>query len=297
MSSTVMTDAIWQNALPPSAMNVLMQALGGSKAASRAVSFTRWIVGKGLWVRSRCGFHLVRGSNPNLPEGLKEDAFLVGLGFTAGKIRGAIKALLDAGILERLDGPNAKRSFNWRGQRRVPPVKYRFSTAFYGMLKGASPSPVRKESSKPVASSSSLFLSPIKDTILNGLRLSVGKLGKQPEPSKPVCSPSAPHEGLEAALAKLGGLVHRDHGTVPRPDPVHLRMSPETWPKVLDEFGVIRDEARHWLLTNIGPQGEQCYFDRSVFGRNPTDFGIQVVLVFADPNMATWFKMVFAGPR
>ncbi|MBB2965010.1 hypothetical protein [Methylobacterium sp. R2-1] len=98
------------------------------------MDLAHWIVGQGHAARTKKGFGLVRGSDRDSPDGLKERRDLQEMGLTADKIRGAVEALEDVEFLD-VERKGGGASYNYRGQRRNPPNVYRINEHFCDLFK------------------------------------------------------------------------------------------------------------------------------------------------------------------
>ena len=101
------------------------------------MALAAWIMRQGLHLRSKKGFELVRGSDKDSPDGLKERADIKSLGLTADMIRGAIKGLVEVNFLSKQAGQVLDWRVNFRKQARTPPCIYRLSEEFLGFWRKA----------------------------------------------------------------------------------------------------------------------------------------------------------------
>ncbi|SFE91944.1 hypothetical protein [Methylobacterium sp. 13MFTsu3.1M2] len=215
-----MDEETWANALTPRLMDAVRQRIGHRKNRNAVIDMFRWTVASNLWHRTKKGFHLVRGSDSGGQDGLKMDPFLQSLGLTEGKIRGAIKTLLEDEIIEVIPQVFAPRRdgklwrWNHRLQKRNPPLLYRFKPWIQDLI--------RRESRQTADSSSSVASSLLTDLSRNSSGIKnenhitgnlvglMAKVARKPT-TGPVANPGAPFAGA------VGAAVERMHRAMFRP--------------------------------------------------------------------------------
>lgn len=124
-------------ALPGEMRDALYVRVRHKKNCASIMALAAWIVSKGLHLRSRKGFQLVRGSDRDVPDGMKERADMQSLGLTADKLRGAIKALVEVCFIDKEAGQILGWRRNFRGQARNPPCTYRVTEEFVSIWRKA----------------------------------------------------------------------------------------------------------------------------------------------------------------
>lgn len=217
---------VWDNALSPEVIRAVEQKIAGRKNRVAVMLLLRWMVAMKLWHRTKKGFHLVRGSDPRLEEGLKSNPWLMKLGLTEAKIRGAIKLLVAVGIIEMIpDEGDQKKRFrtNFRLQKRNRPILYRFASWIHDVIRDTRAGNRDSTSRKPSFSSSDLPHKALRPQggLIVGEKTSAPPMPPQPPPS-PVANPGRFLRG------KLGSAMER------LKEGVLGRVQPDTLPAALE---------------------------------------------------------------
>lgn len=129
-----MNENLCVDGMPPDMRDALWVRVRDRRNRYAIMDLADWIVGQGHAVRTKKGFGLVRGSDRDSTDGLKERRDLQERGLTADKIRGAIEALEDVEFLD-VERKGGGASYNYRGQKRNPPNVYRINEHFRDLFK------------------------------------------------------------------------------------------------------------------------------------------------------------------
>lgn len=293
-----MDELLWRNAIPDRVMDAVMQRIESRRNRNAVIDLLRWIVAKDLHWRTEKGFHLVRGSDPGMRDGLKTDPFLQSLGLTEGKIRGAINTMRETEILADIEQNHPKSPkrglivrWNFRRQKRNPPCLYRLGSWLQDLLRLELRGNSR--SHHPVASSAKKKVSRNSSRIQNN-NLFTGKLS------------SALLPGLANVFGRLSGRSASLPTQGPMPSQINAGRQSRVaaWRRDWDHCVSIneRDNPR---LYGVGKWGRSCltqealdwlaeHARRSMFDIITVD-GTNRLIGFKDPRVMVAFKMMWCG--
>lgn len=231
---------VWDNALSPELIKAVEGKIANRKNRIAVMALFRWMVAMKLWYRTKKGFHLVRGSDPNLAEGLKSNPFLIKLGLTEAKIRGAITLLTVVGILEVIPDqgdPRKRFRMNFRLQKRNRPILYRFAAWIHDVIRDTRHENRDSTSRQPSFSSSDLAHKALhpQGGLIVGEKTSEPESTKPPPPRPVVKTGLGLKKDLGAALDRLAAGVWREPvAPVPAPPPVAEPPRVQPPPSALD---------------------------------------------------------------